>query len=221
MRNDYEKEMVDCFGGPTGDRAFCMALRRSGDAFVELAAADAVRMAAHYVLAGSWTAGSVPDSVRRLGWWFEWLQIPVAQGRAVAADDARRAREVPRMDAQPLWRLWSTGQRNQGVRLTALTSGQFTNRLDKQPRCPRACPERSQRVSMFSGVPGDRSTSLGWLRPGMPRLAEWSKVPRTSRADRTKHPIRDRVRIASSKPDGLTTGLTVFADSKLGRIRPN
>src|ERR1035441_6924046 len=63
----YEKEM-DLSGptGPGGDGGFHRDWRRSGDALVERAAADVVRMAANHLLARSRNAGSVPDPVRRL-----------------------------------------------------------------------------------------------------------------------------------------------------------
>src|SRR5450759_4668071 len=120
-----EKEMD--FAGPTvprGDGDFRRDWRRIGDAVVELAAAAVVRMAANHLLAGSRTAGSVPDPVWRPGqFWLSRLQFPAANGRALGADDARGAREVPPGYALTLRRLWRarqrTRQRNRGAGLMA------------------------------------------------------------------------------------------------------
>src|SRR5450631_2052653 len=111
---------MDCFCGPTDARAFHRDWRRSGTATVELAGADVVRMAGNHLLAGSRTAGSVPDSVRRLWRGRRWLslQISAAHGRALGADDAGGAREVPARHAHPL-RLWSANRRNHGAGLMA------------------------------------------------------------------------------------------------------
>src|ERR1019366_578216 len=111
----HEKEM-DLFCGPTDARAFHRDWRRSCTATVELAGADVVRMAANHLLAGSRTAGSVPDSVRRLWRGRRWLslQISTAHGRALGADDARGAREVPARYALWLRQFWSASQRNHG-----------------------------------------------------------------------------------------------------------
>src|SRR6266404_7486471 len=103
------------FSGPTSatsDGPFHLDWRRTGHASLELAAADAVRMAADYLLAGCRTAGSLPDSVRRLEWsWQSTLQYAAAHGpahgRALGADDARGAREVPPELALSLRRLCS------------------------------------------------------------------------------------------------------------------
>src|SRR6267378_780030 len=84
--------------GPTSatrDGAFHLAWRRTGHASLELAAADAVRVAANYLLAGCRTAGSLPDPVRGLEWWRSSLQTWAADGRALGADDGRGTREVP------------------------------------------------------------------------------------------------------------------------------
>src|SRR5207247_6134715 len=62
----HEKETdLDSTTGDHRDGGLHRNWRRTGDASVELAAADVVRMAANYLLAGCRTAGSVPDSVRR------------------------------------------------------------------------------------------------------------------------------------------------------------
>src|ERR1051325_7250563 len=58
---------LDCSAGDFGDGIVHRHWRRDCDAFVELAAADVVRMAPDYVLAGAGTAASLPDSVRWLG----------------------------------------------------------------------------------------------------------------------------------------------------------
>src|SRR5580704_4962521 len=106
----------------TCNGAFRLARRRIGHASLELAAAFAVRMAANHLLASLRTAGSVPDSVRRLGWssWpslqYAAANIP-AYGRALGEDDARRAREVPPELALPLRGFRRANQRNQGVGL--------------------------------------------------------------------------------------------------------
>src|SRR6266705_3135894 len=81
----------------TGDRGFHLDWWRSGDAFVELESAGVVRMAANYLLAGSRTVRSLPDSVRRPWYacaWLSSLQFSEANGRALGADDAGGAREV-------------------------------------------------------------------------------------------------------------------------------
>ena len=78
--------------------AVFMDWRRSGDAFVELESAGVVRMAANYLLAGSRTAGSLPDSVRRLWYacaWLSSLQFSAANGRALGADDAGGTGKIP------------------------------------------------------------------------------------------------------------------------------
>src|SRR5882724_3001461 len=101
------------FSGPTSatsDGAFHLAWRRTCHASLELAAADAVRMAANYLLAGYRTAGSLPDSVRKLEWRRSSLQIRAENGRALGTDDARGAREVPPEYALTWRRPWSTSQ---------------------------------------------------------------------------------------------------------------
>src|SRR6266446_4079129 len=106
------------FSGPasaTRDRAFHLDWRRTCHASLELAAADAVRMAANYLLASYRAAGSLPDSVRRLEWRRSSLQIRAANGRALGADDARGAREVPTEYALTWRRPWGASQRNQGA----------------------------------------------------------------------------------------------------------
>src|SRR5580704_17907283 len=84
----------------TCNSACRLAWRRIGHASLELAAAFAVRMAANHLLASLRTAGSVSDSVRRLGWssWPSLQYAPAnrpAHGRALGEDDARRTRKVP------------------------------------------------------------------------------------------------------------------------------
>src|SRR6266566_5082563 len=88
---------MDFSGGATGNGDFHLDWWRSGDAFVELESAGVVRMAANYLLAGSRTVRSLPDSVRRPGYACAWpssLKFSEANGRALGADDARGAREV-------------------------------------------------------------------------------------------------------------------------------
>src|SRR5580692_12430440 len=112
------------FSGPTsntGDPAFHLDWWGTRHASLELAAADVVRMAANYLLAGCRIAGSMPDSVRRLEWWQSWPSLQYAatnrpaHGRALGEDDARGARGVPPKLARPLRRLCSANQRNQGA----------------------------------------------------------------------------------------------------------
>src|ERR1019366_1045376 len=107
----HEEEM-DLFCGPTDARAFHRDWRRSCTATVELAGADIIRMAGSYLLAGIGTAGSVPDSVRRLWRGRRWLslQVPAPHGRALGADDARGAGEVPAGYALTLRQLWSANR---------------------------------------------------------------------------------------------------------------
>jgi hypothetical protein len=50
-------------------------------------------------------------------------------------------------------------------------------RLALRAGCPRACPEHSRRISILTGVPGDRSSSLGWLRPGKARTQTHRRHP--------------------------------------------
>src|SRR5712691_3788852 len=111
--------------GDPGDPGIYVHRRRTGDAFVELAAAAALRLAANYLLAGHRTTGPLPDSVRRLGWsWFSSLQYAAAHGRAYAAangralgaHDARGARKIPPELALSLRWLCSANQRTQGGR---------------------------------------------------------------------------------------------------------
>src|ERR1035438_8049921 len=103
--------------GDSGDAAIYRHRRRNSAATVELAATGVVRMAANYLLAGSRTAGSLPDSVRRLWWsWLSSLQFPAGNGRALGTHDARGAGEVPTGYALALRRLWSANRWNQGAR---------------------------------------------------------------------------------------------------------
>src|ERR1700730_12459240 len=135
------------FSGPTGYRDFHRAWRRTRAAPVELAAADVVRMAANYLLAGSRTAGSLPDSVWRLWWsWLSSLQFSAANGRALGADDARGAREVPPGDALTLQRLWSANQRNQRACLMV----------------PRCCKSRGIYFPIHERLAGRPSLQAVW-----------------------------------------------------------
>src|SRR5450432_313309 len=73
----HEKENdLDGASGDSGNGDFHHHRRRGSNAFVELAGAGVVRNAANYLLAGSRTARSLPDSVRRLwSWWLSSLQF--------------------------------------------------------------------------------------------------------------------------------------------------
>src|ERR1700722_1455 len=62
-----EETLVDLFCCAAGDCGFGYDWRRGGNAFVELADADAVRMEASEFVAGDWAAGVMPDFVWRLG----------------------------------------------------------------------------------------------------------------------------------------------------------
>src|SRR6266480_4849951 len=91
---------LDRSAGDFGDGIVHRHRRRNCDAFVELAAAGVVRMAANHVLAGAGTAASLPDSVRRP--WCSWFssfeyafQDAATHGRAVGANDGGRARKSP------------------------------------------------------------------------------------------------------------------------------
>ena len=81
----HEKENdLDGASGDSGGGDFHHHWWRSGDAFVELESAGVVRMAANYLLAGSRTVRSLPDSVRRPGYacaWLPSLQFSMANGR--------------------------------------------------------------------------------------------------------------------------------------------
>ena len=54
--------------GNSGNSAFYLHRRRNCDAPVELAAADVVRLASDYLLAGRWNSGAVPDT-----FWRPWF----------------------------------------------------------------------------------------------------------------------------------------------------
>src|SRR5712671_2821692 len=93
--------------GDPGNGGVHVHRRRAGDAAVELAAADAVRLARDYVLAGARTASALPDSfwrVRRP--WFQRLEYPGAHsradGRALGSHDARRTGALPSGRGRPL-----------------------------------------------------------------------------------------------------------------------
>ena len=95
--NNMRKKWIFLAPGDCGVRDVHLDRRRSGAASVELAAAGVVRMAANHLLAGSRTAGSLPDPVRRLwSWWLPSLQFSAANGRALGADDARGAGKIRR-----------------------------------------------------------------------------------------------------------------------------
>src|SRR6266496_6051007 len=67
--------------GDPGDGDLHLYRRRSGYAFVELAGANVIRVAANYLLAGDRIAGSLPNSVRRLWPWWRWAsQFASANG---------------------------------------------------------------------------------------------------------------------------------------------
>src|SRR5579859_2240243 len=99
----YEAESgktdLDGSGGDRGDGS--VHLRRRGDreAVVELAAANAVRMAHDHLLAGAGHSSFVPDSFRTSRfspWRRASLRAPAdpgTHGRALGADDARGARK--------------------------------------------------------------------------------------------------------------------------------
>src|SRR3981189_3060148 len=107
---------LDSPAGNRGDGAFRLARWRSGDAFVELAAAVAVRVAANYFLAGSRTAGALPHSVRRLGLpRRSTLQYSPENARPLGRDDARGTREVPRGDGRALGRIRRLNRGKQGA----------------------------------------------------------------------------------------------------------
>src|ERR1035438_8365566 len=77
-------------------------------------------MAADYLLAGSRTAGSLPDSLREPGRrrrWQQSLQMRPAKLRVLGADDAGRARGFPPEDAFAPRRLRRACQREQRASL--------------------------------------------------------------------------------------------------------
>src|SRR5438552_15256773 len=82
-----------CSAGDCGDCAVWLHRRRSREATVELAVADALRLATDYLLASLWNSGSVPHPLRRI--WtprLRPLQLSSPHGRALGAYDAGRAR---------------------------------------------------------------------------------------------------------------------------------
>src|SRR5207244_13639910 len=96
--------------------------RRTGYASGELESADVVRIAANYLLAGCRTAGSVPDSVRRRYWsLLSSLQFSAANGRTLATDDARGARQVPPRLPRTLRPIRAAGCQADGVSAVYLT----------------------------------------------------------------------------------------------------
>jgi len=86
--------LVDLFCSAAGDCGFDHDWRRGGNAFVELACADAVWVEASEFVAGDWAAGIVPDIVWRLGRKIAPLAW-VGEAGTLGADDAGRAGEVP------------------------------------------------------------------------------------------------------------------------------
>src|SRR5258707_8272297 len=69
--------------GDPGNGGVHVHRRRAGDAAVELAAADAVRLARDYVLAGARTASALPDSFWRVRTpWVQRLEYSGAHSRA-------------------------------------------------------------------------------------------------------------------------------------------
>src|SRR6266849_1889299 len=113
-----------CSAGDSGDPGIYRHRRRTSDAFVELAAATALRLAPDHLLASAGTSGAVPDPLRRLGWsWLSSLQYSAANrraysatsGRALGADDARGARKAPPELALSLRRPWTSHRRTQGA----------------------------------------------------------------------------------------------------------
>src|SRR5258708_11681074 len=99
MEHDQRKTktILDRSGGNSGDSALYFHRRRNRNAPVELAAANVVRLASDYLLAGHWNSGAVPHPFWRA--WFPWahaLQFSPphagAHGRALGTDDARRTR---------------------------------------------------------------------------------------------------------------------------------
>src|ERR1700720_3590803 len=114
------------FSGPiscTRDGAFRLAWRRTGDASLELADAASLRMAPDYFLAGFRIAGSLPNSVRKLGWPRPALQYAPANarahGRALGENDTRGERKVPPELARTLRQFRGASRRFQEVGLMA------------------------------------------------------------------------------------------------------
>src|SRR5579863_1795955 len=88
-------------GGDSGDSAVYHHRRRSSAEPVELAAADAFRLASDYLLASDWTAGAVPDSL-----WPPWmarsrpLRLSPSHERALREHVLRGAGTVPASHAR-------------------------------------------------------------------------------------------------------------------------
>src|SRR5882724_8740659 len=95
---------LDSSTGDFGDPAICRHRRRTGDAFMELAAAAALRLAPDYLLAGARTPGAVPHPLRRTGRarTFRPPQFPQSHERALREHDARRAGAIPATHARTL-----------------------------------------------------------------------------------------------------------------------
>src|SRR5258708_7203028 len=93
--------------GDSGNPRIHIHRRPTGDAVVELAAANALRLAPDYLLASPRTPGALPHPLRRTGRarTFRPPQFPAPHGRALGTHDARGAREVPPELARSLRRL--------------------------------------------------------------------------------------------------------------------
>src|SRR5258708_961036 len=90
--------------GDSGNPRIHIHRRPTGDAVVELAAANALRLAPDYLLASPRTPGSLPHPLRRTGRarTFRPPQFPQSHERALREHDARRAGTIPATHARTL-----------------------------------------------------------------------------------------------------------------------
>src|SRR5271166_2111045 len=89
--------------GDFGDSAVCINRWRISDAPVELAAADALRLAPGHLLASAGTSDAVPDPLRWI-WMarFQPRRIPGSHERPLQKHDPGRAGKIPATHARTL-----------------------------------------------------------------------------------------------------------------------
>jgi len=121
-----------------------------------MAAADALRMEADYILAGSRTADSMPDPLRKPRWsWLRSLQIAGTKIRALGENDARGAREVPQ-DMRSAGAARSAKRRNERAGLmaprSALLPGESETQMPEEVSTLRLYLMRSLYLLNFAGL---------------------------------------------------------------------
>src|SRR5262245_12707906 len=125
-----EKVVHPHSGGDSRGVAVWLPRRPDREAAVERPAAAALRVAPHHLLAGAWTAGAVPDPLRRTG---RPRLLPLRRasaavrprvrthdrtaGRTHGSDDAGRTGAIPTADPHPPG-FRSTRRRDQDVIMT-------------------------------------------------------------------------------------------------------